>query len=158
MLVFVACDGPAGQDRDPGAGGRDGTRPETTATATGTKEPSRLPGKLVGTVWSLTELEGHGLVKETAITLNFRRGNVGGNAGCNYYNADKVRVGEGTIEFSTISATEMACGKAGGDVMAQEQRYLRALGEAAAYRMEGEQLEIRNDAGEKTLLFEKGTG
>lgn len=160
MLVLTACGGSSTvQDRDPNAGRTDKTRPETTGAAAGRKEPSDHTGRLAGTTWSLAELEGRELIKGTAITLNFRRGGLGGNAGCNSYNANKAKIGEETIELSTISTTEMACGKAGGGgVMSQEQRYLRALGGAATYQLRGDLLEIRNDEGEKTLLFQKETG
>ena len=122
--------------------------PTTTITAVETTE-------LSGTKWRLAKLEGRGLIEGTEITLTFRNEGLAGNAGCNFYRAAKVRLGEGAMETSTISATEMACGKTEGGVMAQEQRYLRALHGAASYRLVEDRLEIRNGAGEKTLVFEK---
>ena len=110
---------------------------------------------LAGTKWSLTELEGRGLIEGTKITLTFQNEGLSGNAGCNSYNAPRVKLDQGTIETSTINATEMACGKSEGGVMSQEQRYLRALGGAASYRLVEDRLEMLSGRGEKTLLFEK---
>lgn len=110
---------------------------------------------LADTMWSLTELEGRELLEGTKITLTFQNEGLAGNAGCNSYSASRVKLGNGTIEVSTISATEMACGKSEGGVMSQEQRYLRALGGAVSYRLVEDRLELRNGAGEKTLLFQK---
>jgi heat shock protein HslJ len=126
--------------------------PTASAPATaGAGERTDLPG----TRWSLTELEGRKPIEGTEITLTFQNGGLAGNAGCNSYNAPEVKLDEGTIETSTISATEMACGKTQGGVMSQEQRYLRALKGATSYRLAEDRLEMRNGAGEKILLFEK---
>ena len=157
MLVLAACGGPAGQGRDSAADRPDATRPEKTAAPTATKEPTHKPGVLAGTAWSLAELGGRALVEGTEITLRFRNGGLGGEAGCNSYHAGEVGIGKETIRPSTLSATQMACGKTGG-VMAQERRYLRALSGAATYRVEGDRLEIRDGAGKKALLFEKEEG
>ena len=140
VLALASCDGPAGRDRE-SAG--------PTGSARGAVDPPGRPGKLAGTAWSLAELEGRGLIGGTAITLNFRRDSLGAN---------RVRTTDGKIETSALFHTDMACGKNEGGVMSQEQRYLRALAGAATYRVSGDRLEIRNDAGEKTLLFEKEAG
>lgn len=110
---------------------------------------------LWGTKWRLEELEGRGPIDGTKITLTFQNEGLAGNAGCNSYTASRVKLGNGTIEASAISATEMACGKTEGGVMSQEQRYLRALDGAVSYRLAEDRLEMRNDAGEKALLFQK---
>ena len=157
MLALAACGGPAGQDRESTANRPDATRPEKTGAATVRKEPAHKPGVLAGTAWSLAELGERGLIEGTEITLRFRNGGLGGEAGCNSYHADEAGIGEETMKPSTLSATQMACGKTGG-VMPQERRYLRALSGAATYRLEGERLEIRDGAGKKALLFEKEEG
>lgn len=113
---------------------------------------------LAGTKWELKELEGRKLLEGTRITLTFQNEGLAGNAGCNSYSASRVKLGNGTIETSAISATEMACGKSEGGVMSQEQRYLQALGGAASYKLVEDRLEMRDVAGDKTLLFEKKHG
>lgn len=154
MALVAAC---GNTDAPVSTGNREAqensSRGPTAAPTTTVMADERVD--LSGTKWTLAELEGGGLIEGTEITLNFRNGGLAGNAGCNFYSAAEVRLGKGTIETSTISATEMACGKTEGGVMAQEQRYLRALGEAASYRLVEKRLEIRNGAGERTLLFKK---
>lgn len=128
--------------------------------------PSKAPTTVIagattelwGTKWELKELEGRKLIEGTKITLTFQNAGLAGNAGCNSYSASRVKLGKETIETSTISATEMACGKSEGGLMSQEQRYLRALGGAASYRLVDDRLEMRNGEGDEALLFEKERG
>ncbi|QIN82586.1 META domain-containing protein [Rubrobacter tropicus] len=154
MALVAACGNTDASDPTGNTEAREESSGEPTAYADTTASADERVD-LSGTKWALTELEGRGLIGGTQITLNFRNDGLAGNAGCNFYRAAEVRLGNGTMETSTISATEMACGKTEGGVMDQEQRYLRALGEAASYRLVEDRLEIQNGAGEKILLFEK---
>ena len=154
MALVAACGNTDASDSTGSTEVQEGNTAEPTADSTPMPGADEI-AELSGTKWTLTELGGRGLIEGTRITLSFRNGGLAGNAGCNFYRAATVKLGEETLETSTISATEMACGKTEGGVMAQEQRYLRALGEAASYRLVEERLEIQNGAGEKPLVFEK---
>lgn len=145
VVLAAACG-----NTDPSAPGNSSSkRSADSTTVRGEKT------ELWGTKWRLEELGGRKLIEGTKITLTFQNEGLAGNAGCNSYRATGVKLGKETIETSTISATEMACGKTEGGVMSQEQRYLRAMGGTASYKLAGDRLEVRNGAEEKTLIFEK---
>ncbi|MDJ0850076.1 MAG: META domain-containing protein [Myxococcota bacterium] len=70
-------------------------------------------------------------------------GNVVGSAGCNRYTAPYTVEGD-EIEIGPAAATRMACPP---EVMEQESAFLAALGTAATWRIEGERLQLRTEAG-----------
>jgi len=71
---------------------------------------------------------------------------VTGSGGCNSYDATVKTTAPGKIEVGPVSATRKACSTPEG-VMEQEAAYLAALQSAAAYRLEGDHLELRTADG-----------
>ncbi len=107
---------------------------------------------LDGTEWVLTSLYGSDLVEGSNITLNFGEGSVGGFAGCNGYGGGYTAADDGTLMIPEIAVTAQLC-EAPDGVMPQEEAYVQALGNAAAYRVTDGRLEIDNASVETTLVF-----
>lgn len=106
---------------------------------------------LPGTEWVLDQLGGQDLVSGTNITLRFDELALNGYAGCNYYGADYRIVGD-ELRLGIMNNTVQDCADPAG-VMAQEAAYLNTLRRAATFEMTGEQLIIRNGAGEARLVY-----
>lgn len=77
-------------------------------------------------------------------------GRVAGSGGCNRYFASYTVDGQ-NLTISQAGSTMMACEPA--EVMAQEAAFLAALSSAATWQVEGEQLTIRNAAGEVAVTL-----
>jgi heat shock protein HslJ len=107
---------------------------------------------LESSTWVLTNLAGTHPIEGSTITLQFKDGQISGNAGCNHYGGGFIIEGQ-TISFSDIYATEMYCTDLAG-IMDQEQSYLAALANADRFEMAGDRLTITTNAGQ-TLVFEK---
>jgi len=125
-----------------------GPNPEPTIVA------ETVPGAadLDGTEWMLASLYGSDLVEGSNVTLNFGEGSVSGFAGCNGYGGGYTAVDDGTLMIPEIAVTAQLC-QPPDDVMPQEDAYMQALGNAAAYRVTDGRLEIDNASGETTLVF-----
>jgi heat shock protein HslJ len=145
LTALAACAQSAEQQCKPGKSEASTGRPTTAAK----KEPAYDPGELAGTEWTLMSLNGHGLVKDSTITLDFDDG-VGGSAGCNEYGTFKLQTDGGVFKLGGMMSTTVGCG---GDVGRQEKSYMRTLGEVTTYRRQGDRLELRNAAGETTLVY-----
>jgi polar amino acid transport system substrate-binding protein len=104
---------------------------------------------LVG-AWSLTQMNGQGLVSGTSITVNFSNGQVSGNGGCNSYNGTYSTTSDGGLSIGGITTTNMMCPE---EVMRQEQTYLGLLSGAARYQMSGPNLTIFDGGGAATLVY-----
>lgn len=78
-------------------------------------------------------------------------GRVAGNGGCNRYFASYT-VDGGNLTIGQAGSTMMACEPV--EIMEQEAAFLAALGSAAAWHVEGEQLHILNAADETIILFQ----
>ncbi len=109
---------------------------------------SQKGGDLTGTVWAVTELNGQPLVAGTGISAQFTAdGKLGGSAGCNRY-LGSYTVSGNEITFSApMGSTMMMCEQA---VMDQEAAYLKALGEAKTFAVQGEKLTLKG--GDDTVL------
>jgi heat shock protein HslJ len=106
---------------------------------------------LGGTNWVLVSLAGNQVPSDVYISASFAGdGSIGGSSGCNSYSAqyevddDKITIGPG-------ATTLMACPE---PVMEQEMAYLQALGSAASYKLDGENLVLLDEKGEAALVFE----
>lgn len=102
---------------------------------------------LEGTAWSVTSYNNGreavvGLLEGTEITLLFETDVLNGNAGCNSYFAGYV-AGDGNITVEPPGSTMMFCESPEG-IMEQESAYLIALQSATTFRIEGDQLWMRN--------------
>jgi heat shock protein HslJ len=111
------------------------------------------PTVLEGTTWRLTSIDGAPALAGVRVTAVFASNDdrVAGSAGCNQYFGRAAVQGE-RIEVGGLAATKMFCPTDG--VMPQEAAYLSALGQAAAYRVAGRQLQLGPAAGVVTLVFE----
>lgn len=90
---------------------------------------------LLDSAWELTAMDGQPVAAGPAPTLAIDAdGRVSGDAGCNRY-FGSAEVDGGTVTFSGLGATRRACADAAR--MAQEARFLEALGTTAAYRAAG---------------------
>ena len=138
--VLTACGGPGEPVEPPGGGNRSESTNEGTT--------------LEGTEWVLTSLDGNSAVEGSTITLAFHNGDeISGNAGCNYYGARHISSGNDfNISARDIDKTDIDC-NVPECVMQQEDAYFEALRNAAAYRVMGDRLEIKNTAGETILTF-----
>jgi heat shock protein HslJ len=88
----------------------------------------------------------------TFTSANFEDGQVNGNASCNgYFGGYEVDVN--SISIGPLASTEMFCGSPPG-VMEQEMAFLNALGSAAEYKIEAEQLLLMDASGETLLVFD----
>ena len=100
--------------------------------ACGTAAPDSRPATLLDSRWELTAIDGEPLAAGPAPTLTIdAEGRVSGDAGCNRY-FGSVELKNDTARFSGIGATRRACADAAG--MAQETRFLEALGTITAFR------------------------
>lgn len=87
----------------------------------------------------------------TSATALFQNGELNGNASCNGY-FGSYEVDGSKLSVGPLASTEMFCGSPPG-VMDQELGYLSALGSAANYAIENEQLVIADEAGETVLVY-----
>ena len=123
--------------------------PDTGALETpGDQEP------LSGTQWVLVRLNDREPVPGTEVTLSFEETTAGGSTGCNSFGGDYETGPGGSLSFSELTQTLIACEEPEG-VMDQESEYLDLLRLAATYRISGDQLEIQNAAGETVLVFDR---
>ena len=110
------------------------------------------PTPLVGTQWQLTAYNnGKGGVVSTVsgsqvIALFSEDGKLTGSAGCNNYTAAYKVTGD-QIQISQAASTLMMCAEPQG-VMEQETAYLQAIGKAATYQIEGDQLTLAVQMGD----------
>jgi heat shock protein HslJ len=114
-------------------------------------QPPAPSAALPGTEWVLVSLHGSAPMQGKAITLRFAEASVEGSAGCNTYGGSYT-VSEDRLRLSGVYATEMACMEPAG-IMKQEQAYLTALGAAARFQVDGDRLEVYDQAGTQILAF-----
>ncbi|NJD58659.1 MAG: PKD domain-containing protein, partial [Anaerolineae bacterium] len=88
----------------------------------------KIDSRLDTDVWTLSELDKEPLLPSTAITLQFKQGEVVGFAGCNEYSAEYTAVDNGdgtfTIAITKLETTRLICTK---EIMDQEEHYLTIL-------------------------------
>ena len=120
------------------------------------------PTPLVGTQWQLTAYNnGKGGVVSTVsgsqVTALFSEdGKLTGSAGCNNYTAAYKATGD-QIQISQAASTLMMCAEPQG-VMEQETAYLQAIGKAATYQIEGDQLTLRGSDGATLASYQASVG
>lgn len=135
--------------------------PEPIPARSDSSEEAGLPGApvdLAGTKWVLTSLNGDSLIKGTEITLNLENMFLGGFMGCNGYGGGPdggkyTATDDGTLTIThPIAVTVQLCSTPKG-IMEQEATYIKALQDAATYRVIDDRLEITDAGGETTLTF-----
>jgi len=106
---------------------------------------------LENTAWELESLNGNDVLPGTTITIEFSGDQISGSAGCNHYGGS-YQARESRLNVSDLFWTEMGCLEPEG-ILEQEQAYLDALSAAARYQIDGEGLEIFDNAGTRILVF-----
>jgi putative lipoprotein len=99
----------------------------------------------------LVSLNGSALIEGTEITLNFKEASLDGSGGCNTYGGSYT-ASEDSLRLSGVYATGMGCPEPRG-IMDQERAYFNALNAAARYRVDGDRLEVYDEAGTQVLAF-----
>ena len=118
-------------------------------------QPPAQSAALLDTEWVLISLNGSALIEGTEITLNFKEASLDGSAGCNTYGGSYT-ASEDSLRLSGVYATEMGCPEPKG-ILDQEKAYLDALNAAARYRVDGDWLEVYDEAGAPILAFVAST-
>ena len=122
-------------------------------TAHGPRPGTAVP--LANTYWRLTELRGQPVVveqnqREPHIVLREdEQKRVSGSGGCNRMMGGYRTEGE-SISFDGMATTMMACAKG----MDTEKDFLKALGEAKAWKITGQRLELRDEGGTVIARFD----
>lgn len=106
--------------------------------------------ELAGTSWSLSLLNGDGLLLLSIVTAEFGEdGSVSGIAGCNGYSASYDVDGD-QIDISTPVTTSSSCRER---LMNQESAYLETLETIVSYQSRGTTLEMRDAQGRAMLVY-----
>ena len=105
---------------------------------------------LGGTAWVLDSLGGEAPLAGHVPTLRFEGSRAAGSDGCNRYMAEWQAAGPKLAFTSGPAATLMACEPA---VMTQADTYRAALGDAKAYRREGDRLLLLAEDGRVLATF-----
>jgi heat shock protein HslJ len=109
------------------------------------------PTALAGTSWNVTGVNNGkqavaSVISGTNLTMAFGAGGqVSGSAGCNDYAGSYETNGE-EIKVGPLAATRKMCAQPEG-VMEQEAYFLKALQNAANFKIAGDKLELRNADG-----------
>ena len=117
------------------------------------------PTGLAGTAWKVTGYNNGkqavvSVIIGTELTLNFSaEGQVSGNAGCNNYNGSYQSTGD-SLKVGPLASTRKFCTTPDG-VMDQETQYLTALQNAVTYKIEGNNLTIRDASGAMQVTASK---
>ena len=122
-----------------------------TATPMPPVNPIPPVDSLAGTRWNVVNFNNGGaivtLAPGTSITMNFGvDGQVTGNSGCNSFAAGYT-VNGSALSITQPGGTQQFCESPAG-VMEQEASFQTALPTAASFRINGNQLEIQNNAGQ----------
>jgi heat shock protein HslJ len=112
--------------------------------------PAAAPNPLPGTSWVLTTLNGAPVGIGTPITLNLEEAKLSGTDGCNNYGGSyTVNGAKFTVDKNLIS-TMMACPDT---IMQRAGAYITALTQAAAFKIDGQQLTLSDAAGKALATF-----
>lgn len=111
---------------------------------------SDTPPELLGTVWQAEAIRDVLVVGGSEPSLSIAEDlRAGGRGSCNSYFAQAV-VTAGSLRFSEVASTRMACAEA---VAAQEEAYFAALGATRFWRVTGDRLHLLDDSGREVLRF-----
>ncbi|MCU0984370.1 MAG: META domain-containing protein [Acetobacteraceae bacterium] len=103
--------------------------------------------------WVAEEIGGATPVPGEAASLEIGAdGAVSGSTGCNRFRG-RAEIGTGTLTFSPLATTRMACP---GPAMEQERRFLEALAASRRYRVEAGMLTLLGADGGALARFRRG--
>ncbi|MEA3309436.1 MAG: DUF333 domain-containing protein [Chloroflexota bacterium] len=117
-------------------------------------EDPNIP-ELPGTIWRLNSYvneagETVDALPNAEVTLEFKKDQIEGVAGCNHYFASYKIEGD-KLTIGTIGSTERYCPGAG--IMDAEYQYLAALGRVSSFTGDQEQLQLLSAEGQTLLTF-----
>lgn len=107
------------------------------------------PPKLDGTSWVLVDAVGNAAIPKVTATLAFAGSKVTGNGSCNSFGGTATITGD-RIRVSELTMTLIGCESA---IAEQEAFYMKALGEARSFEIDGEELVIHCYGFDKPLRF-----
>ncbi len=111
-----------------------------------------IDARLDTDVWTLSQYNQTPLLPGTAVTLQFKQGELAGFAGCNTYTGEYTAVdnGDGTysISLGQLTTSRLACPV---DILNQESAYLSLLQQATTANIQENSIVLSSPAGE--LLF-----
>lgn len=122
------------------------TAPTTAPDATVVEQPAGEV-TLTGKTFTATEVTGHTLVEDSALTIMFEDETIAVRAGCNNMNGGYT-FGEGTLEAPMLASTMMACEP---ELMAQDQWVGEFLAAAPDAELSGETLTLTS--GDTTIVL-----
>ena len=106
---------------------------------------------LVGPIWMVTDLNGHGLIPTTSLSAEFNaEGSVSGSSGCNSYSTSYTVDGNDISFGEEMISTQMMCAD---PVNEQEREYLLALLEAARFEINDEELTLSDGKGNVLVVY-----
>lgn len=109
---------------------------------------SATPPKLVGTNWSIANINGAAPTATRATEVRFSEDRISGNAGCNSFGGGYTIAGD-VMTTTQVISTKMACV---GDGMDQESAFFKILGQPMTIEWQDEgSLTLSDDAGSATL-------
>ena len=109
------------------------------------------PREFPGSSWKLVSCtNGTGgvvsVLENTHVNITFdENGSLAGLAGCNSYWGTYTTEGD-KLSIGSVGSTELACAEPAG-IMEQEAAYLKALQDAATFKIKGDALELRSSDG-----------
>ncbi len=118
--------------------------PVPPAAAPSAASPSAVADVLNGSEWRVFEIDGAGLVADSAPSLRFAEGRLSGMASCNRFTGRYSIGAGGSLGIAQLASTMMACPE---PLMRQEDRYLRLLGQARSYRTDAGVLTLTDGDG-----------
>lgn len=112
--------------------------------------PAAAPNPLPGTSWVLTNLNGAPVGIGTPITLNLEEAKLSGTDGCNNYGGSYTVNGAKFAVDKNLISTMMACPDT---IMQRAGAYIAALTQAAAFKIDGQQLSLSDTGGKALATF-----
>jgi len=117
--------------------------------------PPGPAASLKGTEWLAEDIGGNSVLDIVQSTLSIEgAGKISGSGGCNRYFGTVTLDAAGKIKVGPLGATQMACVPAQMD---QERKFLDALSNTRAYRIEGSKLTLLDANGKPLARLVKNT-
>jgi heat shock protein HslJ len=111
---------------------------------------------LLGSEWVLERIGDTPVLAGAKPTLAFyESGRIAGNASCNRYTGAAEITPDGHLKLGSQAALAMTRMMCAPEVMAQEQRFLTALGLAGAISLAGDRLTVQTAAAGGPLIFDR---
>jgi heat shock protein HslJ len=111
--------------------------------------------QLEGSSWTLTNIRDEAgdmapALPGVVVTMHFQVDQVSGESGCNTYSGSYTVDGN-KLQFGPLATTRQACPEP--ETMKQENAFLSAMEQVGSYKINGNQLELRDGKGDSVLMF-----